>query len=156
MCIVSREVKMKTSGILIFRASLEPGIFREIEIAATASLYKFAAAIIDAFGFDFDHAFGFYNELTGNYFDSKVKYELFADMGEADDGVLGVKKNLVTAAFPADKAKFLFIFDYGDQWGFKVERIGSGMKKAGAKYPRVTKSVGIEPPQYRYPEDEDN
>lgn len=67
---------MKPSDILIFRASLEPEIFRDIEIAATASLYKFATAIIDAFEFDLDHAFGFYNKLTGNYYDSKVKYEL--------------------------------------------------------------------------------
>lgn len=139
--------------ILVFRASLEPEIYREIEIAASASLYRFAAEIIGAFGFDFDHAFGFYNKLTGNYYDAKLKYELFADMGDAEEGVLSVKKNSVATAFPADRAKFLFIFDYGDEWGFKVERIGSGVKVKGAKYPRVTKSVGIEPPQYGYPED---
>jgi hypothetical protein len=153
MRLASREEKMKQSDILIFRASLEPKIFRDIEIAATASLYRFAQAIVDAFGFDFDHAFGFYNKLTGNYFDAKVKYELFFDMGEAEKGVLSVKKNSVATAFPADKTKFLFIFDYGDEWGFNVERIGSGAKASGVKYPRVTKSVGIEPPQYVYPED---
>ncbi len=142
--------------ILIFRALLEPKIYRDIEISASASLYKFAEAIVGAFGFHFDHAFGFYDKLAGNYYDSKLKYELFADMGDADPGVLSVKKNTVATAFPADKTKFLFIFDYGDEWGFKVERTGSGAKAKGAKYPRVVKSVGDAPSQYGDPEDEEN
>jgi hypothetical protein len=149
------RTKLDSSDILIFRAYLDPKIFREIEISVSASLYRFAEAIIDAFDFDFDHAFGFYNKLTGNYYDAKLKYELFADMGDAEKGVLSVKKNSVLTAFPADKVKFLFIFDYGDEWGFKVERIGSDAKVKSVKYPRVTKSVGVAPPQYGYPEDED-
>ena len=143
---------MKASDILIFRASFKPKNFREIEIAATASLYKFAEAINDAFGFDFDHCFGFYDKLTGSYFKSKIAYELFADMGE--NNTLSVKKNSVLTAFPGDKAKMLFVFDYGDEWHFIIERIGSGKKAPGVKYPRVTKSVGIEPPQYEYPEED--
>jgi Plasmid pRiA4b ORF-3-like protein len=142
--------------ILIFRASIAPKIYRDIEIAASASLYKFAEAIVGAFGFHFDHAFGFYDKLSGNYYDAKLKYELFADMGDAKKGVLSVKKNSVATAFPADKAKFLFIFDYGDEWGFKVERTASGAKAKGVKYPRVTNSVGEAPSQYGDPEDEDD
>ena len=153
MRIASREVKMKAGDILIFRASLKPDIIRDIEIAATASLYKFAEAINDAFGFDFDHCFGFYDKLTGSYFKSKIAYELFADMGE--NNTLSVKKNTVLTAFPRDKAKMLFVFDYGDEWHFIIERIGSGEKAPGVKYPRVAKSVGIEPPQYEYPEEDD-
>jgi Plasmid pRiA4b ORF-3-like protein len=140
--------------ILIFRASMEPKIYCDIEIAASASLYKFAEAIIGAFGFDFDHAFGFYDKLSGNYYDAKLKYELFADMGDAEKGVLSVKKNSVATVFPADKAKFLFIFDYGDEWSFKVERTGSAAKAKGVKYPRVIKSEGAAPPQYGDPEED--
>jgi hypothetical protein len=141
--------------ILTFRASFEPKIYRDIEVPASASLYKFAEAIVRAFGFDFDHAFGFYDKLSGNYYDSKFKYELFADMGDAEKGVLSVKKNSVATAFPADKAKLLFIFDYGDEWSFKVERTGSGTKAKGVKYPRVINLAGTAPPQYGEPEDED-
>jgi Plasmid pRiA4b ORF-3-like protein len=142
--------------ILTFRASFEPKIYRDIEVPASASLYKFAEAIVRAFGFDFDHAFGFYDKLSGNYYDSKLKYELFADMGDAEKGVLSVKKNSVATAFPADKAKFLFIFDYGDEWSFKVERTGSSAKVKGVKYPRVVKSEGTAPVQYGDPEEEDD
>lgn len=144
---------MAANDTLVFRASLEPRIFREIEIASPASLYKLAEAIVASFDFDFDHAFGFYDKLTGSYYDSKVKYELFADMGEADEGVRSVKKTAASAAFPADKVKFLFVFDYGDEWIFKIERIGSSAKTPGAKYPRVVKSAGEAPEQYPDPEE---
>jgi hypothetical protein len=42
----------------------------------------------------------------------------------------------------------LFLFDYGDEWRFKVELIGLGRKELNAVYPRVLKRVGEAPPQY--------
>ncbi len=90
----------------------------------------------------------YYDKLTGNYCRSKVKYELFADMGEPTEGARSVKWTAVSEAFRADKARLLFIFDYGDQWGFKIERTGMATKMAGVKYPRVVKSTGKAPEQY--------
>lgn len=57
---------MAANGTLTFRVSLEPKVYRDIEIAASATLYKLAEAIVSAFDFDFDHAFGFYDKLTGS------------------------------------------------------------------------------------------
>ena len=42
-----------------------PSIYREIEIESRKTLHDLAKAIVHAFGFDFDHAFGFYSKLTG-------------------------------------------------------------------------------------------
>ena len=134
--------------IVTIRVTLEPGVSRDIEIGAAASLYKLAEAINRAFGFGFDHAFGFYSKLTGNYYDSLEKYELFADMGEPTEGALSVKKTSVGEAFAKDKAKFLFLFDYGDEWLFKTERLGAGPKAAKTRYPRVVRSEGEAPEQY--------
>lgn len=53
---------------------------RTIAVAADADLYGLAEAINDAFDFDFDHAFGFYDNLKDPY-RAKTKYELFADGG---------------------------------------------------------------------------
>ena len=53
-------------------------------ILSAKTLYDLASAIVQLFEFDFDHAFGFYSKLTGRIFDSPVKYELFADMGESN------------------------------------------------------------------------
>ena len=117
------------------------------ELPSSKSLEDLAAAIVRAFGFDFDHAFGFYSNLKGNYYKSPERYELFADLGEADPGVKGVRRTKVSTAFPQVGKTMLFLFDYGDQWQFKVELIGLG-QEAKVVYPRVLKQVGTAPPQY--------
>jgi hypothetical protein len=83
------------------------------------------------------------------------RYELFADMGEADPGVLSVKKTYVAQAFPALGHTMMFLFDYGDEWHFRVSLRGQGRKKGKTRYPRVVATQGEAPPQYEYPEDED-
>ena len=139
---------MADTSTRIFRASLRGRLYRDIEIPSGKSLHDLAAAIIRAFDFDFDHAFGFYGNLKGNYYRSEERYELFADMGEADEGVKGVRRTKVSAAFPDVGKKMLFLFDYGDEWHFTVELIGLGQKEPKASYPRVLKQVGKAPPQY--------
>jgi Plasmid pRiA4b ORF-3-like protein len=54
----------------------------------------------------------------------------------------------VSTAFPAVGKEMLFLFDYGDQWTFKVALIGLGQAEPRASYPRVVKQVGEAPPQY--------
>ena len=136
----------KETDIRIFRVTLEPQIYREIEIPAAKSLYDLAKAIVAAFGFDFDHAFGFFSKLSGNIFASPVKYELFADMGEGKSR--SVKRTRVADAFPSTGSKMTFLFDYGDGWEFRIELIGEGEKQKGVKYPKVAKAVGEAPGQY--------
>ena len=67
----------------VFRVRLWPKIYRDIEIESSKSLYDLAAAIVQAFDFDLDHAFGFYSKLDDYVFDSPVRYELFADLDGA-------------------------------------------------------------------------
>jgi Plasmid pRiA4b ORF-3-like protein len=131
----------------IFRAALRGRLYRDLELPSDASLEDLAAAIVRAFGFDFDHAFGFYGNLGHRYHDAEERYELFADLGQADEGVRGVRRTRVGAAFPEVGKTMLFLFDYGDEWRFKVELIGLGRKEKAA-YPRVLKRVGEAPPQY--------
>jgi hypothetical protein len=138
----------------ILRASLGPKLYRDIEIDSGKSLYDLAEGIVRAFDFDLDHAFGFYSKLTDYYLDSPIKYELFADLegGESDAG--SVKRTKVAQAFPNVGSGMLFLFDYGDEWRFKVEVIGLGEKVPKARYPKVIKSVGTAPPQYPDPAEE--
>src|SRR5687767_851000 len=92
----------------ILRASLRSRLYRDIEIDSGKSLYDLAESIVEAFDFELDHAFGFYSKLTGAYFDSPSKYELFADLdgGESDAG--SVKRTKVAQAFPDVGSKMLF------------------------------------------------
>ena len=65
----------------IVRASLKARLYRDIEIASTASLYGLGEAIVHSFDFELDHAFGFFSKFTGNFYRSPVRYELLADTG---------------------------------------------------------------------------
>src|SRR6266478_473621 len=144
------EVPMAEAATQMFRVSLNAKLYRDIEIQSSKKLYDLASAIIAAFGFDFDHAFGFYSLLKGNILQSPVKYELFADMddiGEESDAG-SVRRTRIPEAFPEIGQKMTFLFDYGDNWQFRVELIGQGIKERGVKYPRVCKTVGQAPEQY--------
>jgi hypothetical protein len=50
----------------VFRVSLSPKVYRDFEILSAKNLYDLAGEIVRVFGFDFDHAFGFYSKLTGD------------------------------------------------------------------------------------------
>jgi hypothetical protein len=149
--------RMPRTSTHIFRARLSPRIYRDIEIESTRSLYDLAAAIVRAFGFDFDHAFGFFSNLGSHVFDSAVRYELFADLegsGEARSveratKARSVERTTIAQAFPALGVKMQFLFDYGDEWRFQVEVIGFGEKVPKAQYPKTLKTVGEAPPQYQ-------
>ncbi len=149
---------MSQKQTLVIRAALEDqaSIYRDIEIEPTKSLYKLAEAIVSAFDFDFDHAFGFYSGLTdAAMLRARPQYELFADMGEADPGVLSVKKTRIAQAFPTVGHTMLFLFDYGDEWRFRVRLQDMAHKVAKVRYPRVIGANGEAPEQYPQPDEED-
>jgi hypothetical protein len=136
---------MARNDTLTLRVALleQRSIYRDIEIETSKSLYKLAEAIVSAFDFDFDHCFGFYSGLTrGTMLRSDPQYELFADIGEADPGVHSVKKTSTVAAFPSVGHTMLFLFDYGDEWCFRVTVTSMGQKTAKVRYPRVVASHG--------------
>jgi hypothetical protein len=130
--------RMPRTSTHIFRARLSPRIYRDIEIESTRSLYDLAAAIVQTFDFDFDHAFGFFSNLGDYVFDSAVRYELFADL-EGGGEARSVKRTTVAQAFPEVGFKMQFLFDYGDEWRFQVEVIGFGEKVPKARYPKIRK-----------------
>jgi hypothetical protein len=148
---------MTPGETFILRAALDgrKSIYRDIEIESSKSLYRLAEAITNAFDFDFDHAFGFYSGLTpAKLTRIDPRYELFADMGEADPGVFSVKKTKISQAFPAIGRALLFLFDYGDEWRFRVSLKETGTKQPKVRYPRVVTIRGNAPPQYPDPDED--
>ena len=148
---------MAEAGTHIFRVTLrdEPSVYRDIEIDSGKSLAKLAEAIVRAFDFEFDHAFGFYPDTKGRaVMRGRPAYELFADMGEATE-TQSVRKTRIDDAFREVGQAMTFLFDYGDEWLFRVELTGLGRKAAKARYPRVLAKAGSSPVQYPDPEDEE-
>ncbi len=139
---------------LKFRISLnnsDAECWREIEITPEKSLSKLAEGIIAAFSFYFDHAYGFYDRLDQNYYDSAQSYEFFADMEEdeySNGDAQSVERTKVKSVFIQPGQRMQFIFDYGDMWRFIVEYTGIGDKVPRKRYPCTTRSVGDAPEQY--------
>jgi hypothetical protein len=125
---------------------------RNIAIQADATLYDLAAATLDSFDFDMDHAFGFYENLK-NWTRSQTGYELFADMGEKGR-FSGVKRARVSNVFQTPNYKMLLLFDYGDEWHFVVQYIKDVDVPTGGNLPVVLSSKGVAPSQYGYDDEE--
>ncbi len=120
-----------------------------------SSLEDLAAAIVGAFDFDFDHAFGFYPDTNGRaVMRGRPGYELFADMGEAT-GTLSVRTTRIGDAFREVGQAMIFLFDYGDEWLFRVELTAIGHKVAKGRYPKVLAKAGPSPVQYPDPDDDE-
>ena len=131
---------------LILRASLRARLYRDIEVSRSNSLADLAEAIVAAFGFDMDHAYGFYSKLTGKLFDSPRRFELFADI--EGGGSRSVNRTPVIDAFHNVGSAMRFLYDYGDEWLFRVEVIETGQPEPGADYPRIVGKIGKAPTQY--------
>jgi hypothetical protein len=143
---------MTEPATLILRASLRARLYRDIEVSSSSSLANLAEAIVAAFGFDMDHAYGFYSKLTGKLFDSPRRFELFADIEGSRSR--SVKRTRVITAFQKVGSAMTFLYDYGDEWIFRVEVIETGKAEPGAAYPRIVSKIGTAPPQYPQIDDE--
>ena len=133
----------------------EKRIIRKIQIAGTKSLYNFAKVITQAFGFQFDHCFGFYDNFQ-RYGDSSMAYELFVDVGEEplSSTSKSVKKVKINQAFKSAGQKMLFLFDYGDEWRFVVELKEIKQAEKWDLKPKILESIGKAPEQYSPCEEE--
>ena len=137
--------------IFCLKVSLDTEIYRTIHIRGTASLEKLAEAITRYYGFFFDHAFGFYNNID-NYYNSTEIYTIFADMndgfGDTEGEGKSVRKIKVSDVFNQGK-EMLFLFDYGDTWLFHIICLDDAIVREPRKrYPKLVEQKGIAPEQY--------
>jgi hypothetical protein len=95
---------------------------------------------------DLDHAFGFYDNIK-NWTRSEEGYELFADIGEKTK-FPGVNRAKINKVFHTPKQKMLLLFDYGDEWHFIVQYLGTIEVSPGQKLPMIMESNGEVPNQY--------
>lgn len=124
-------------------------IWRRIELRGDQKLHDLHLAIQKAFKFDNDHLYAFF--LSNRAWDQKSEYASPFSEGERDS-----MYPLATLPLRPRK-RFLYLFDYGDDWRFTVtlEGVTSGGVEKRVRYPRVTESHGAAPPQYPEVDDED-
>jgi len=133
--------------------------YRIIGIKGDDSLSELAEVVLAYFDFDFDHSFGFYDNIT-NWINSREKYDSIT--GEEFDAFgrstgEPVDKVSVSEVFVKTGKKMLFLYDYGDEWHFivellKTEMIGEDME---SELPVLLESSGAAPSQYGYDEEDE-
>jgi len=133
--------------IYTFKVSLDEDLYRIIEIKAGDTLFDLAAIILKSYNFDMDHMFGFYNNLKNPYKSDEI-YELLDEVDFLmNENTKELRNTSIEEVFKSKK-KMLFLFDYGDEWRFLVERIKTTDPKPRMKYPKIIEKVGRAPKQY--------
>ncbi|MCR4403964.1 MAG: plasmid pRiA4b ORF-3 family protein [Candidatus Acetothermia bacterium] len=135
--------------------------YRLLAVPGELTLHDLAELIVSAFDFDLDHCFGFYDNYK-SWIHSTECYDIFKDI-EEEEGVWlepsrcgSVIKTKISDIFTPAKKRWLFLFDYGDEWHFIVDLMGVTRPEKGERYPRILESVGEAPPQYEcYDEEEE-
>ena len=121
---------------IVFSVSVGTGCYRHIQISVDATLYDLHKAILDAFDFDDDHMHAFF--MNNRAWD---RYESYVCPGADLDEALGYSTDVALSEFYFTKGyKFLYIFDFGDDWRFQVKPLR--YVNEPVKYPTVLKSIG--------------
>jgi hypothetical protein len=125
--------------------------WRKIEIRGDQTLHDLSKAIFKAFDFEEWHLYSFF--MSGRAWDASTEYA-----GPNSGRNIGFKKPRSAKSAEIEsfglepKTRFLYLFDYGDEWRFEVQFTGKTASEDNARYPRITDRKGESPPQY--PEEE--
>lgn len=125
--------------------------YKVLEVPANMTLYKFAETIVKAFGFYFDHCFGFYDNLENSHKSNEI-YELFTDIDDIEHtpNAKGVKRFYFVSDLFKKNKKMLFLFDYGDSWHFILELVDDSetVFQIPKNYYKIYETYGDDPDQY--------
>lgn len=124
----------------VISVSIRTGCYRHIQISGRSTLLELHSAILEAFGFDDDHAHAF-------FMDNKVWSENDCYYVEGIESYYRTtKKYKLDQVGLYQGMQFKYLFDFGDEWTFqcKVLRILEG----GTDEPSIVRSKGKAPEQY--------
>lgn len=128
-----------------FKVSLRdrPSIWRVIDIKENQMLSSLHKAIFNAFDRFEDHQYSFF--MSNKPYDKESEY---TSPGLDIHGTsrLATRIRIDSLALHPGQ-RFLYFFDYGDEWWHEVELIGVTEKVTRGSYPRVVKRQGKSPPQ---------
>lgn len=129
----------------VISVTLMKGCYRHIKIAAEATLNQLSSAILDAFYFDDDHAHAFF--MDNRAWSDADSYTMdFEDMEDEDEAQRHTCDYTLRGAGLLKDSKFLYIFDFGDEWRFQC-RVLKTLEET-VETPEILRSVGTPPAQY--------
>jgi len=137
--LVLRTTIMDRAGASKYK---EGDMWREIAMPAGASLFELAKAILESIDFDMDHMFMFTDGTDFWDRGQRIRYEFdpFSTRGRS--------RPALNQVFTKKGDALYMLYDYGDEWVFKVKLVGFEESEKGKGYPRVGDSRGEAPEQY--------
>ena len=128
--------------------------YRTIEVFEESTLIDLARTILDAFEFKEDHFYGFYDNIN-----SPLKStESFLFLERMIDEIplrRNINECLVRDLFSNDKTEWLFLFDYENEWNFRLSLLDKKEDKSDI-YPKISEAFGTAPKQYENYDDYEN
>lgn len=117
-------------------------IWRTIDVLSNQTLEDLHYAIQQAFDWDDDHLYAFF--MSGKAWDRSTEYLRPEGMQPGDRSS---RVRLDRLGLRARK-RFLYIFDFGDEWRHDIRVEKAGLPPEGGDYPRIVEEHGEAPPQY--------
>jgi tetratricopeptide (TPR) repeat protein len=129
-----------------FKVSLrdKPDIWRIIDIKGNQMLSSLHKAIFKAFDRFEEHQYSFF--LNNKPYDMESAYH--SQGQDADETRKLATRIRIDSIALYGGPKFLYLFDYGDEWWHEVDLLGITPRVTRASYPKVVLKQGKSPPQY--------
>jgi len=115
-----------------------PPIWRRIQVSGRVTLYRLNLLIQRAMGWENMHLSEF-----------KINEKTYADTNydEYGEGFLEYKDYRVSKSLPGEGGKFLYTYDFGDDWCHEVTVEKIFKEEEGVKYPRCIDGERACPPE---------
>lgn len=137
---VNKKKKSDSSNTFIISVSLGTGCYRHLKISGGSTLEELHSEILKMFDFDDDHAHAFF--LDNKAWSKKEEYIASYMEGNRFSCEYTLDEVL------EEKQKFLYIFDFGEEWRFQCRVLKITEEKCSGA--QIVRSVGEAPSQYEY------
>jgi hypothetical protein len=127
-------------GTYQFKIALAKDLYRTIATGAHHTLHDLHNAIQAAYKFDNDHLYAFYMD-NERYSDDRYESP-WSDEGPFADNVKIGELDLYVGQ------QFLYLFDFGDEWLFRITLLAIDTTDKEPKTPKVIDKEGKNPKQY--------
>lgn len=138
---INYDLKVNRKGTYIFKVSLSNSVWRIVKLSHKNTFHHLHKIIQKAFEFDDDHMYGFYNGVS---YRSGKEFYSGSPMGVSDEYE---ELTIEEANFYKGK-QFIYLFDFGDSWEFKITIIDFIENEENDFLPEILDSKGEAPQQY--------
>lgn len=125
-------------------------VFRDIEIAALATLEDFHNVIIQSFGFQGEEMASFYT--ANEFWEEDEEIPLF-DIGDEPGAVRVMNETFINDVVSEENPRLIYVYDFLNMWTFMVELADMAEPQPGISYPHLMFAHGqipVEAPEKNF------